>query len=269
MQYEIRALKVGEVLDQAVQLTKNHFGMLFGIMACTVVPVQFAMGLYSNLITPQLQQQQQQRGGGDPIELLTMAAILIGLSCFTLIFVLPLANGAMIHGLASAYLSRPVTLGECMRHGLRRWAPLVWTSFLTWLAIAVGYMLCFIPAIFFALWFATLSQQITVLENSSGTAALGRSKELMKSNMQDAFVLGLVVWVISAMIGVTAAAIPEPHVAALLAALLQGASMAFATAAWVVFYFSVRCKLENFDLQLLAEAVDDDGSAGPPEPSAW
>ena len=31
MRYTIRALKLGEILDQAVKLTRDHFGVLIGI----------------------------------------------------------------------------------------------------------------------------------------------------------------------------------------------------------------------------------------------
>ena len=38
MTYQIQRLKLGGVLDQAIALTKNHFGLLFSIMAIVLIP---------------------------------------------------------------------------------------------------------------------------------------------------------------------------------------------------------------------------------------
>jgi hypothetical protein len=39
MRYEIRKLKLGGVLDDAIKLTKNHFGAFFGVVAVTILPL--------------------------------------------------------------------------------------------------------------------------------------------------------------------------------------------------------------------------------------
>ena len=49
--------------------------------------------------------------------------------------------------------------------------------------------------------------------------------------------------------------IPQPHARIVAIAVAQGIGTLLATCALVVFYFSCRCKLENFDLQVLADAV--------------
>ena len=52
-----------------------------------------------------------------------------------------------------------------------------------------------------------------------------------------------------------AASIPQPHLRLIGSVVAQAIITIFATAAFVVFYFSCRCKHENFDLTLLAQSV--------------
>jgi len=40
MKYQIKQLGVGGILDQSINLLRNHFGLLFGIVATTIIPVQ-------------------------------------------------------------------------------------------------------------------------------------------------------------------------------------------------------------------------------------
>ncbi|MBA4018935.1 MAG: hypothetical protein C0483_17340 [Pirellula sp.] len=245
-QYQIKQLGIGGILDQAVQLLKNHFGLFFGIVAVTMIPAQVFLGLVQTAIATPEQIQ------ANP----SAAIVPIALSLVVAIFVFPLANAAVIYAVGSSYLSRPTSVGDCIKHGMKRWGALIWTSFLMTLAIGLGMILCIVPGIIFAFWFA-LAQEVAVLENSSGSDALSRSKLLMKGNIGTLFVMSLILGVINFLIGLGAQIIPQPHVSVIVQAFVQGFVTIFGTCALVVFYFSVRCKMENFDLQLLAEAVDD------------
>lgn len=77
----------------------------------------------------------------------------------------------------------------------------------------------------------------------------------MTGNIGTLFVLGLVMIPIIWGVQIAVLFIPQPHVRAVLAPLAQAVMTIFASAATVVFYFSARCKHEQFDLQLLAENV--------------
>ena len=77
----------------------------------------------------------------------------------------------------------------------------------------------------------------------------------MKGNMGSMFVLGFVMLTINLGVAWGAALVPQPHVRVVLTAFVQCAMMIFGTAVSVVFYFSARCKHEQFDLQLLADNV--------------
>jgi hypothetical protein len=57
--------------------------------------------------------------------------------------------------------------------------------------------------------------------------------------------------------------VPQPHVQMIVQVLLQAALTLFSTAAMVVFYFSCRCGVENFDLEHLAASVGSDQGKPP------
>ena len=112
MQYQIKQLGVGGILDQSISLLRNHFGLLFGIVATTIIPFQAILGLvqYSLIV------------GGD-----RQTGLLVGGigTIFFALFLAPLVNAAMIHAIASVYLSRSTTLVECFGHASGRYLALL------------------------------------------------------------------------------------------------------------------------------------------------
>jgi hypothetical protein len=252
--FQIRQLSLGGVLDQGIAIIKARFGLLMSIVLVTVVPVQLVSGMAMLTLLPGLVD-------GDPKYLVenmgTFYAVILGTAAVTLV-VLPLANAAVIHAVSSIYLSQPTTLGDCLRHGVRRWPALIGTTILQTIMIMLGTLALIIPGIIFAFRYL-LAQQVAVLEPLAGSPALKRSRALMKGNFGAAFVLLLIVGVINGAGGAGIGFIPQPHLRIVGQSLLAGVSTVFGAAVLVVFYFSNRCKLENFDLVMLAEAVADDG----------
>jgi hypothetical protein len=251
VQYPIGYMGIGAILDTAVKVFKDHLGLLLSISCCTLVPVQLIIGFMTDAMAPGLR-------AGDPqvvqrAPLMFVAVMLI--STITFIVLIPLVNGATIYAIASAYLSRPTSLGECLKYGLRCWLPLVGTTILMFLAIYGGLILCVVPGIIFAFWFM-LAQHVVVIESLAGPTALGRSKSLMKGEMGKAFVLGLIIFVINLAFGGAAAFIPQPQVQLILQTLVGAVLTSFSSCAITMLYFSCRSKLDNFDLQMLAQSVE-------------
>jgi hypothetical protein len=257
MQYEIRALKLGEVLDQAIKLTQNHFKLLFGIMAIGVVPMTFATGLYTHILGFDDPQKMARPGGFDPSQLVALLIGLFVIQFFFLLVVMPLSNAAVMHALSACYLSQPVTIGESYQVAARRYWSLLGTGLLWMLVLMGGLLLLIIPYFMFMFWYA-LWQQIVVIEHRGGWDALRRSHALMKGNYGAFFVLILVVGIATGAASGAAGAKPFVFVRLILTSLVQAAVMVFSTAAYVVFYFSCRCKYENFDLEILAQSVEQD-----------
>jgi hypothetical protein len=254
--YKIQHLKISGILDQAIAVVKDNFGLLFTILLFAWIPIQLLSAVITLATIPHVS------GMPTPDQVLAIqqaqakyAMPLLAIALLQMVIVLPLTNAAVIYAVAEKYLGRSVTAAEALRRGLTKILPLIWTAILLYLAVMGGFILLIIPGILFALWFA-LSQHTVVLENLSGVAALSRSKALVRPNMGTMIVLGLLIGVASFFLGAGAQMIPQRHVQALVQLIVGAGITLFSTAAFVVFYFSCRCAVDNFDLEHLAASID-------------
>lgn len=252
MRYTIRELKLGEILDQAVKLTKDHFGILLGITGVLLIPFEVIGGLIQVAMMPVLPPNptpEQQMAAGYQI-----LGVAIPIALLLLYVITPITNAALVYAISNAYLEKPISLGESFKKAFQRILPLIGTWFLVGLAIMGGTILFVVPGILAAFWFS-LATQVVVIEGVSGFAAMKRSRQLMAGNIATIFALGLLILLINFGISIVANLIPQLYVRAVVSAIVVGALTIFASAAGVVFYFSARCKHEQFDLALLAQSV--------------
>jgi hypothetical protein len=252
MRYTIRELKLGEILDQAVNLTKDHFGVLIGITGILLIPYNVIGGLIqvAMMPTPPPNPTPEQSMA------VSFAAMRISLpiTLLAVYVIAPITNAALVYAISGAYLEQPIGVGGSVKRAFQRILPLIWTWMIAGLAIMGGMILCFIPGILAAFWFA-LATQVVVVEGVAGMAAMKRSKQLMAGNIGTLVVLGLLLAIINAGITFGAGLIPQPHVRVVVVSVVEAVLTIFASAAFVVFYFSCRCKHEQFDLALLAKSV--------------
>ncbi len=261
MTYQIKQLKFGGILDQAIALTKNHFGLLFSIMAIVFIPFSLISSFVMLSVLPAAPQM-----GASPEQFmafnqaaLKLWPLTVGSGLLTIFIVLPLTNAAVVDAVAKVYLGKPASAADSIKVGLSRLLPLFWTTILMFLAIMGGFILFIIPGILCLVWFG-LSTHVVVLEGVSGGAALGRSKKLMSGNINTVFVLGILMLVIGAGVGMVAGLVPQVHAQIILRIIMQAAMTILSTAAMVVFYFSCRCGHENFDLEHLAQSMGDNAA---------
>jgi hypothetical protein len=261
MTYDIRPLSFGEILDRAFRVVLDNFALLFGIAAVVWLPsgILLASGA---VIGP------------------TAASILYSL---LLVIAAPIMHAALIDGVAEAYLGRPIQIGEAYE-SVR---PIFWSYFGTLVLVAVLFVVpgAIIAGVAFALgrplfilaavllvaafiYFGVLLAfvgPVTIVERRFGMAAVWRSRDL---------VLGS--WWRTVGILVTAgliASIPAgtlrllwgfiPFIGAILTALTQAVSTTFSAVALIVYYFDRRCRVEDFDLRLLAEQVRAQSTTAP------
>ena len=259
MRFEIRELGAGGVLDQGIDLVKSHLGLLIGIVLVLQVPALLLAGLLFTPVPPDPELLNAPETA--PLfweqytQMMTQSAFV---AIPSLLIVWPLTNAAVMHALASLYLRRPISIGGAYRRAFRVWLPTLWTGFLWNCSMLGGFMLCLIPGILCWLWFA-LVFQIVVVEGSSGFAAMARSRRLMKGALGDYVVLVVLLFTIAVALGMVSGLIPQQLIRTTVNALIQSALFVFASAAYVVFYFSCRCRHENFDLEMLARAVAEPG----------
>ena len=233
-------------------LTKDHFGVLIGITGALLIPFYVISGLIQVAMTPHLPPNPTPEQTMAVLSTTFRVALPVALLGFYI--VIPISNAALIYAISNAYLEKSISVGESFKKALQRLLPLLGTWILVGLAIMGGMILCVIPGILAAFWFG-LATQVVVLEGMAGVAAMKRSKQLMVGNIGTAFALGLLLGIINGAIGFGVAMIPQPHVQAVLNAIVTGVLVIFGSAAGVAFYFSCRCKHEQFDLALLAQSV--------------
>jgi len=259
MSYKIQHLGLGGILDQAIAIVKDHFGLLFTIMACLLIPFTLVQNFLLISMAPVLPPKPTPEDYARIMQQSPAFFPIAGtLGLVQLFFVIPLTNAAVIHAVARLYLGETVTAGSAFRFALNRLAPLVGTTVLMMLAIWGGLILCIVPGILVAIWFG-LSQHVVIIEGLSGPKALGRSKQLVRPNMGTFLILGIVMFAITFGVNMSANFIPQLYVRSIVASLLNAVTTMLWTAAGVVFYFSCRCAVENFDLEYLAQSIGADG----------
>ena len=249
MDYEIRSMSFGEILDMGFRILRNHFVLLVGLEAIVFVPPR----VVTDLLT---------RGSDltDPFVVLSgMIPVFLAL-----LILQPIIMAAITHAVSESYLSRSVTFGSALRFALRIVLPLLGTWILASLIVMVGFALLIIPGLILLLGFAVLTP-LMVTEGVFGFAAMERSWALMKGNMLRALGLFLVTGILSSVLtaGMDLVAGFVPFVGSIVAAVVQGAANAFGVAALVVLYFDIRCRKEAFDLEHLAQQVESGAGALP------
>jgi hypothetical protein len=256
MKYEIRELEVGGILDQAIGLTKDHFWLYFKIVCVLTLPFSILSNLLIQWNMPEVPAVMQPAMAHTYVSSIPWGLMSI-VSLVSLILVYPLTDAALIYAIANSYLQKPISVGSAFRHAFRILLPVIGTWILIYLAIFVGLILFIIPGIIFMYWYL-LATRVVVIEGVAGTAAMKRSKLLIKGSGGTLFVLTILLFFIGGAIGVVASFVHQPELKIIMTAICQAIASIFATAAMVVFYFSCRCKVENFDLQMLAESVGKD-----------
>jgi hypothetical protein len=252
MRYTIRELKLGEILDQAVHLTKDHFGVLLGVTGVLLIPFNMIGGLIQVAMMPQLPPNPTPEQQVAYVFAVWRVAIPFALLAFFVIA--PITNAAIVYAISNAYLEKPISVGESFKRTAQQILPLIGTWILVGLAIMGGTLLCLVPGILAAFWFS-LATQVVVIEGAAGFAAMKRSKQLMAGNIGTFFVLGFLLGIINGGIEFAVSLIPQLQVRVIVNAIVEAVVTIFASAAFVVFYFSCRCKHEQFDLALLAQSV--------------
>jgi hypothetical protein len=262
MTYELKAMGVGGILDQSIRVFKDHFGLFMTIMFCLQIPLNIIFQLLVVSMTPELPANPtpeeihalMQNQMGSLLLLQSLFGIVIGLT------VVPITQAALMYATSNIYLGRPVSIGEAFKVGLHRFVALAWTWFLVYILCMGGLLLCILPGILMFFRYA-LATNVAVLEGISGSAALKRSKQLMHSNRtknyNTLFLLLLMLVVITYGVAIGSQYIPNRYAAAVVMTLLEAVNGAFWLIAMVVFYFSCRCRAENFDLMQLAQAVGE------------
>jgi xanthosine utilization system XapX-like protein len=260
----LRPMEYGEFINEAFDLYKRDFSLFAGIGAIVYIPYS----LFSALI-PHF-------------------PVVAALGVLGLLLPVVAAQGAMIKALADRYLGREATIGGSWLYVLRRLVPYLITSFLAWLLVMVGFMMLCAPGIIFAFWIFLLPS-IMIVEDRYYMEGFRRSRQLAAGMWERIFVIGLLtvalymgVAVVAGVIVGVIAGVPTavsspgrptmPAQMPLWASILQGSLNAvlqsllapITSLLAVLLYFDIRVRKEGFDIELLAQEMDDSSTEGGP-----
>jgi hypothetical protein len=256
--FRIRELSVGGVLDDALLIVRERFGTLLTISLAIMGP-PLAVAMYFGL--GPVQELGESIGNQallrpeDLVELFRhIGAVTVPLMAIAYRIAEPLAIGALVYIAAGTMMGKRPTAWEAVRRSVRRAIPLIIMWFLRWVCIQIGTVACYVPGILLAGLFSAAMPAI-ILERKGPLAAMGRSIELNKQRMLPSMGLILLLGLIESMMAQLGQLLPTILLQAAAVAVLYSCTLTLYACGVTVFYFSGRCKMENYDLQLLAEQV--------------
>jgi hypothetical protein len=256
----LRPLSLSELLDRTFQIYRNNFLLFAGIAAVAYLPMFI---IRSGLVlVPKL--------GG------MSASVAIGIGALLLIVLylvgVAAAQSGTIIAVSAVHLSQPITIGEAYSRVREMLGRIVLLTIGLGIGIAIGFVFLIVPGIVLLLMWA-LAVPVAVLEDASLGEATSRSRALTAGHRGRVFVIYLVFFMLSGMVG---AALGSPLAAVLI---LKRNSMAqtlpivqvisvlmsylsqilvtpLMTIAFSLMYYDERVRKEAFDIELMMKGLE-------------
>jgi len=176
-----RIVTLRGLLDDAMRLTRSRFMTIYPVVVAPLLVVNAAVVVY------QVRWMRSTYGGpaepgagfsgfGD-----MMVYLAVALAAGVVFW---LGNSIMLAAAVDAVAGRSVSMAACLSLVLR--PRFVGTLVVLGVVVLAGSMLCLLPGVFLGVLFG-LTVPVMVVEEKFGTAALGRSKDLILHNPQKAF----------------------------------------------------------------------------------
>jgi len=242
--YQLRPMSFGEILDGALTVLRQHFGLFFSLaVICLGVPT--VIDLY-----------MQVSGGQSPgLDLLSRLLSALGYLLLT---------GASVYVVSEIYLQRTPHLGAALRFAGGKMSGLFVSGFAAGVVTMLATLALVVPGIIVACGFAVTVQVVMLETLSSPSDSLGRSWALTKGFKGKAFALYaimvvtflVVIFGVGIPIGIAEATFPVLEVPALiLLAILMLFIYPFSGCVLTLFYYDLRVRKEGLDLELLSQQI--------------
>ena len=262
MDYNIRPLSFGEILDRALRILVDNAVLLIGISA--------AYGIPERAIAVLGRRYQ-------------VVVLLVALSAG------PLIQAALTTAIADVYLGRPVTIVSAYKSAWSIMLPFFGTYLLLYLLfglggavlVAIGMatkvsglfglifilgILAAVPLMLYLMIRWSLMGPIMIVERRFGLSTIRRSGDLVDGVWWRTFGIIMVAAVIvrAPLSALNFLWSSVPVVGIVLGGLTTSIAYAYGAVSLVVYYFDRRCRTEDFDLRLLAEQIRTEGAQGSP-----
>ena len=267
----LRPLTLGELLDRAFQLYRSRFALFVAIAAIAYLPLFVAQTI--TLWLPNI------------LSVPTLVATGIGLLITVVMQMIAVAaaNSATIIVVSTAYLERPMTLGEAYGRVSGVLLRVIGIMLVAGIVSALALLLFIVPGVIvFLMW--SLAVPAAVLENADLGESLSRSRHLTEGHrlrvlaiyvlyfiLVFALQMGLLV-PLGALIAVLVKAHPGPEAGA--TAAISAVNIGSIVLGYIVnclvtpiltislslMYYDERVRKEAFDIQLMISAMDGSGA---------
>lgn len=242
MRADIRAMTFAEILDQSFSQLRSNFVLLVGIAAVFNVPSAIIQSEFMQPVAGELPGTTFWTGWSA-----VMLIAFIGM---------PWSQLAITWSISETALGRSATFSGAYEATFSRYPAYIGTVLLAGLGVVLGMFLLVLPGFYLmVLWL--LLGPVVVIEGIAGPRALGRSRELIKGNWWRSFGIFMLAAILAALVsgGFQYVFAFVPFVGGILNGLVASVAFAFSSLVLVSLYFDLRCRHEDFDLQLLAEQV--------------
>ena len=250
-------MRLGEMLDAAVNLYKTNWKTFMGIVAFVVVPLQLLQNYLARDVFNTSIETSSEVSTGEILPLIIFPLV-------QFLFVTPFLTAAIARATSEIYLGGSPGVGDVYSFALRRTHSIFWVTSLSAMAAVFGLIALIVPGVIFFVRFS-FSNAVVIVEGARGTKAMGRSWRLAKGFFWKIF--GTVI-LASILAGIIGAVIQVP---------LEFAAVAIGPSGWllralgtstaqiitspfsgmviVLLYFDMRIRKEGFDLALMAQEM--------------
>jgi hypothetical protein len=234
----LRPRSAPQLVDAAVQLARRHFGQFAVLGAIALLP-SVVVQIYNSYVLGQANVRLGRI-------FLILALTLLWRS---------LVDAAIQFAAAEAYVGRPVSVEQALRHALARSLAILQAILAKWAMIWIGLLFFIVPGILlFARYFAVPAT--VVIEGLGPGAALGRSRRLAEGERGKILAtlgLGWLVYVaIAIALTLTFSGLAGVFVGQVVAGILIMVVYPVLGILTVLLYFDVRIRKEGYDLEVLA-----------------
>lgn len=266
--FELRPLRVTEIVDRAVRLYAKNALAVWAIAVPVVLVMEVVFALVSLWALPAgsyVTNGVLYVTGNGPG---AYNAVLVIETFVGYLVVVQIVNGALLRVYANAYRGGRADPAGALGFALRHLLGLIVVGFLVGVCVALGTIAIILPGIYLYVALC-VAYAAYVIEGKPAFSALGRSRELVRKRWWATFGALLLVWVVAA---IAAVALPAVLTAletnsgtmsttsyVLLQRLVNliGDVIVFplSAAATITIYFDLRVRKEAFDIQQLGERL--------------
>jgi hypothetical protein len=248
-EFDLEPMTTGEILSAAMQIYWARFGLLVGLAAIFVVPIE----ILSAVVVGQ-----------------STSARVNSFSQLALLAASQLATAACLKAVSDEYLGLPVTWRPSMAFVVQRSASVLVVTVIEIVLVVVGLVLFFVPGIYLAVALLVATPAL-LIERLDPIAALQRSRDLTQGEWfrtAGSYLLALVfvalivsvpvLLIIHVAGGGVATASPHPFPAQVASVCTSLLATPFLATVVVLIYYDLRVRKEQFTAADLARGVLSD-----------